>query len=92
MFGFSVYDGMWRVGADGMIPFPAPTEKLEGGHAIYMVGYDDTLAAFRIVNSWGEAWGDHGFGWLPYDYVLRGLADDFWVPLSQEWLDEAKFA
>jgi len=38
-----------------------------GGHAMTVVGYDDQLRALRIVNSWGPAWGDHGFVWLSYD-------------------------
>jgi hypothetical protein len=32
-----------------------------------IVGYDDDRRAFRIVNSWGEHWGEDGFMWLAYD-------------------------
>jgi C1A family cysteine protease len=31
-----------------------------------------------IRNSWGTGWGIAGYGWLPYDYVLKGLATDWW--------------
>ena len=37
-----------------------------GGHAMVIVGYDDHRRAFRLLNSWGESWGDHGFGWVGY--------------------------
>lgn len=46
-----------------------------GGHAVCVVGYDDTLehdghrGFLRIQNSWGTEWGDGGFAWLPYDYL-----------------------
>jgi hypothetical protein len=36
------------------------------GHAMLAIGYDDERQAFRIVNSWGAAWGDGGFAWLAY--------------------------
>ncbi|MDX2212993.1 MAG: C1 family peptidase [Oculatellaceae cyanobacterium bins.114] len=103
MFGFSVYSSMWDA-VDGKIPFPSTHEKLEGGHAIVAVGYDDkmtitnpnpggptTKGAFLIRNSWGESWGDRGYGWLPYEYVAQGLADDWWSLLKAEWVDTEPF-
>jgi C1A family cysteine protease len=103
MFGFSVYSSIWDA-SDGKIPFPSARESLEGGHAIVAVGYDDKLTiknpnpdgpttkgAFLIRNSWGESWGDRGYGWLPYDYVTRGLADDWWSLLKSEWIDTEPF-
>jgi len=67
------------------------------------VGYDDakkitntinnkaTTGALLIRNSWGTGWGDNGYGWLPYDYILNRLALDFWSLLSMEWVDTKKF-
>lgn len=40
-----------------------------GGHAVTIVGYDDTKRAFRMVNSWGTEWGDAGFLWLSEDFI-----------------------
>ena len=40
--------------------------RLLGGHAVPIIGYDDTKQAFLIENSWGTAWGLHGFFYLPY--------------------------
>ena len=38
-----------------------------GGHAMVVVGYDDSRSAFRLFNSWGRRWGDGGLGWVDYD-------------------------
>ncbi|MDH3649065.1 MAG: C1 family peptidase [Saprospiraceae bacterium] len=39
-----------------------------GGHAMCLIGYDDEVAggSFRVMNSWGERWGDDGFSWIRY--------------------------
>jgi len=95
MFGFSVYSSL----ADGPdIPYPQPGEYQRGGHAVVAIGYDDSRqignckGALMIRNSWGEEWGEFGYGWLPYDYVLKGLAVDFWSLVEAEYVPSALFA
>lgn len=46
-------------------------ESLRGRHAITIIGYDEDKKAFRLVNSWGESWGDKGFLWVSEDFVKR---------------------
>lgn len=103
MFGFWGFASFDYCDTRGGIPYPCPGEQAQWGHAIVAVGYDDgkkikntrcnksTTGALLIRNSWGTAWGDNGYGWLPYDYVKNRLALDFWSLLSMEWVDSKQF-
>ena len=102
MFGFTVYDSISQAATTGKIPFPGRGDRVVGGHAVAAVGYDDkvqvksgkqtTTSAILIRNSWGPGWGDKGYGWIPYEYVLRNLAEDWWVLIKSEWIDTGAFA
>jgi len=54
-------------------------------------GAVETTGALLIRKSWGTGWGRSGYGWLPYDYVLKGLAVDWWSLLKNEWVDTESF-
>ena len=82
VFGFTVYESFESpaVAASGVVPMPAPSEKVVGGHAVVLVGYNDAEDRFRVRNSWGTGWGQNGYFEMPYLYVTSGsLASDFWV-------------
>jgi C1A family cysteine protease len=44
-----------------------------GGHAMVLVGYDDSKGAFRVRNSWGERWGDKGSIWVDYNHFVTNF-------------------
>jgi len=103
MFGFTVYPSYHQADTTGKFPFPTEREAPIGGHALVAVGFDDgmeiinsangekTKGALLIRNSWGANWGENGYGWLPYDYVLKGLAVDWWSLIKNEWVDTKNF-
>ncbi len=100
IFGFTCYTSIDSpdVAKTGLIPYPKSGDRVDGGHAVITVGYDDTLmigggytGALLIQNSWGTAWGEGGFGWLPYQYVLTGLAADFWSVSSVSYVETGQF-
>jgi len=49
-----------------------------GGHYMLIVGYDDEHQKFIVQNSWGEEWGDKGYGGFPYGIVKH--------PFFEAWI------
>ena len=62
------------------------------------VGYDDNhviggvAGALMVRNSWGVNWGVGGYGWMPYAYITRGLAADFWSLTQAKFVDTDLFS
>jgi C1A family cysteine protease len=82
VFGFTVYDSFEsdEVAKSGVLNMPKPGEQVQGGHCVTLVGYDLAKKQFLVRNSWGKDWGQGGYFWMPFDYVLNpNLADDFWT-------------
>lgn len=82
--GIGVYPSFLteEVAQTGIIPIPSPTERLQGGHAILLVGYTTLNAALYYIfrNSWGTGWGLQGYGFIPAVYIEdRNLSFDHWV-------------
>lgn len=48
-----------------------------GNHAMLIVGYDDELNAFKVINSWGTAWGNDGYCWISYNFFIDNLNPDY---------------
>lgn len=88
LFGANLYESFMtdEVGTTGIVPIPNVSSEAEvGGHALLIVGYDDATQKFEVMNSWSDQWGDKGFAYMPYSYVLNPeLCDDFWVLLISE--------
>jgi C1A family cysteine protease len=98
MYGFPVYPEFDNPAPGGLIGYPGPGEKSRGGLANVAAGYDDSLrigndvGALLVRNSWGTGWALGGYGWLSYQYVLQGLATDWWSMISAKWIDTGTFS
>lgn len=82
VLGFSVYESFEsdEVARTGVVPMPSKAERMLGGHAVLVVGYDDATGTFLVRNSWGDKWGQAGYFTVPYAYFTNpGLCDDLWT-------------
>merc|ERR1719343_744460 len=82
VLGFVVYSSFFsrHVTATGNMTLPAANEYVCGGHAVRACGFDDKRRVFIVRNSWGAGWGDKGYFYMPYDYIVhQGLVQDIWA-------------
>jgi len=85
IFGMQIFTSFQSdaVATTGNAPMPSTHDECVGGHAVLISGYDNSKSCFIVRNSWGTSWGDKGYFYLPYKYVLDSkLCSDFWVLYS----------
>jgi hypothetical protein len=56
--------------------------KLPYNHAVVLCGYDDDNNRWIIKNSWGEGWGDEGFGYIEYGYEGVYIGRAVWMDVN----------
>ncbi len=88
--GFTVYASFESIGPDGVMPMPASGERIIGGHAVVIYGYDDRMngGCFVIRNSWGADWGAKGDFFMPYAFLSDASLSQFdmWIGhLGKPW-------
>ena len=83
VIGFTVYESFEGTvnNNTGMMPYPnVRTEQVLGGHAVAIVGYNDSTQRFTCRNSWGTSWGDRGYFYMPYQVIQNvNMSSDFWL-------------
>jgi uncharacterized tellurite resistance protein B-like protein len=83
IFGLTLFDSFDKA-RKGKVPRPTDQEQRRGKHgkhAMLAVGYSDTDELFIVRNSWGTDWGDDGYCYIPYDYVMNEKynSGDSWI-------------
>jgi C1A family cysteine protease len=78
VIGIPCFEEIFTTG-NGYIKYPENPNKIYGGHAVCVVGYDDSHRWYgghvEFKNSWGSSWGRGGYGYLPYEYINDFLWD-----------------
>ena len=81
--GFTVYSSFESnsVARTGVMPYPnTSTERVLGGHAVLIVGYNKNRNVFIVRNSWGSGWGEGGYFYMPFQVIQNtSMSSDFWI-------------
>ena len=62
-----------NVGRDGIFNAAEPPSGRNGRHAMLIVGYTGNF--YTLKNSWGENWGDKGYGYVPKNVLADSDAE-----------------
>jgi len=84
IFGLNLFDSFDKQRQKGLVPQPSDSEtsrEKHGCHAMLAVGYSEVDKVFIVRNSWGEDWGDAGYCYIPYDYLINKKFNigDSWI-------------
>lgn len=71
--GVKIFKSFFDAMNSGIVPTPESAEMESGDfgfHPMIIVGYSEKEKHFLVRNSWGTAFGDKGYCYLPYQYIL----------------------
>jgi hypothetical protein len=101
IFGVKLFASFDKHKKPGLVPAPSAAEagrQSHGGHAMLAVGYSDPDQVFIVRNSWGPDWGDKGYCYIPYRYLMSEEYNfgDSWIIKridvlphdEQTWIDD----
>lgn len=77
LLGLELWPGFYTP-AGGDLPTPRAHELLGAAHAVVLAGFDEGRRMLLLRNSWGEGWGEAGYGRLYYD-ALALVGRGAWV-------------
>lgn len=70
VIAISVYPDFDNLNSSNKVYDNVSGEK-RGAHAICLIGYDNSLNAFKFINSWGTTWGINGYGYISYNLIRQ---------------------
>jgi hypothetical protein len=73
--GFSVFKSTYTAPL-GRPPLPKAGDRSRGEHFVALTGgWIENGEELEFANSWGESWGDNGYGWLSRKYLEQYLTE-----------------
>ncbi len=101
IFGLGLFNSFDKQRPKARVPAPTKNEMARAtpeGHAMLCVGYSDVDEMFIVRNSWGTEWGDKGYCYIPYSYMMNPDYNDgdCWIierleelpPDEEGWSDD----
>lgn len=62
----------------GRIPYPESLDINVGALCVVILGYIEDKELFIVRFPFGDLWGDHGYGYISYEYITQ-MAMDLWT-------------
>jgi len=80
LMGFLIFPSFANIGSDGIMSNPTKEDlkTFPSAHEVLCVGYNNETKYLTILNSWGEEWGDKGFFYMPYSFLIAGSYHGHW--------------
>ncbi len=68
-------------------------DSMYASHMAAVVGYDDNIGGFKVINSWGPQFGDNGFFYLDYKwlYLMPGFTFDVYF-LEEDFSHQSRLS
>lgn len=83
VFGMYLFSSFDKQRQPGLVPVPSDSdlEGDQGEHALLCVGYSEGDEVFIVRNCWGPAWGDQGYCYIPFAYMMDAELNrgDAWI-------------
>lgn len=97
VIGILVYDSFesYDVSLSGYVStVDEMKENFLGGHALLATGFKtvDGITYVIVRNSWGSAWGDKGYCYIPQSYWDNGLVTDMWTASAKPAYESIDFS
>jgi len=80
VFGAKLADNFMTWNSDNVLTSNTTYDQtgIHAYHAMVVGGYDDSKGpngAFKVINSWGQAWGSQGYIWVDYNFFVNTFCD-----------------
>ena len=88
LVGTLIFKSFYEITKDNpVMPEPRITngslEEMAGGHMMLITGFNKE--GFKVLNSWGDAFGDKGTFIMPYSIVYWSERNNFPIPMFEAW-------
>lgn len=71
---------------------PYDEDTYLGKHYLTVIGYDENIGCFEVMNSWGANWAKDGFAYIKYDQLATWCLAAYFLVLPNQVVSMKKYA